>query len=312
MRVWVTGGSGQVGRRLCLALVGLGHEVTVLGRRSPPYLSLQRWRSWDMSSDEVPVADLEAPDAVFHLAAQTSAHSARESLSRDVATNMVGFARLLDALRFKGSSPHVVLAGAATEVGITNDGTVDDHLPDNPGTFYDVGKICQRLYLEQCGREGWIDATVLRFSNIYGGVEPPSSAHRGFIDQSIDRALSGDELHYFDDAEYVRDFIYVDDVVASLIYAMSNRSVVSGAKYMIGSGNGMPISKALECIAELAHEMTGIMVPVVPIAAPSLLYEIEKRNVVVTANRFQQQTGWRPLTSFSEGIRRSILERISR
>ena len=306
VRIWVTGGTGQIGRRLCVLLAKQGHHVTVLGRRPDTFLPPRHWVTWDMSTDELPVDGLEDPDVIFHLAAQTSAYRARASLSLDVSTNVVGLARVLDAARLKGCSPHVVMAGAATEVGVTNDETVNDSLPDNPGTLYDVGKICQRLYLEQCRKEGWIDSTVLRFSNVYGGTGSPLSAHRGFINRSVVRALQGHTLNYFDDGDYVRDFVFVDDAVEALVKAMDHRAVVTGKTYMVGSGRGIPISRALECIADEVFEITGAAVSVLPVAAPDTLYEIERRDAVVSSRRFQEDTGWKPQTPFEEGIRISI------
>jgi len=170
VRTWVTGASGQIGSRLCLELRTAGHEVTAIGRGQARSTSACRWVDWDMSRNSLNLRNVTTPDVVFHLAAQTSAYQARQDIPADVTTNVLGFVRLLDSLRKTGSTPHIILTGAATEVGATSSGIIRDFDPEDPQTFYDVGKVAQRLYLNQCCSEGWVDGTTIQLPNVYGGL----------------------------------------------------------------------------------------------------------------------------------------------
>lgn len=308
MRIWVTGATGQIGSRLCTELAREGHDVTVVGRRPAQSASPYEWVQWDMSRGSLDVRDIPSPEVVFHLAAQTSAYYARQDLSADVTTNVLGFVKLLDALRQTNSLPHVILAGAATEVRSNDSGIIRDCDPEEPGTFYDVGKIAQHLYLSQCGSEGWVDGTTIRLPNVYGGVGSFSSPDRGFLNTSIIRACTAESLNYYSDGDYIRDFLYVADAVSALKSAMYHREKVRGKIFLVGTGVGTRIQDALKEIARQAEMVTSKRVPVRPVFAPDGMYEVERRNTVVDSARFTEHTDWTSKVSLKDGIQRSIVD----
>ena len=310
MRVWVTGATGQIGRKLCVELKRAGHEVTAFSRGRVDNPSDYQWAQWDMSGDSFDFQNLATPDVVFHLAAQTSAYQAQQDLRKDVTTNVLGFVNLLDAVRQTESFPHVISTGAATEVGITASSVISDSDTDDPVTFYDVGKVSQRLYLRQCNSEGWLEGTTIRLPNVYGTLSENASNERGFLNLSIRRALLGEELRYYSDGEYIRDFLHVDDVVTALLSVMNHRAVVVGETFVIGTGIGTQIRDALAEIARQAESITRRVVRLVPAAPPLEMYDIERRNAIVDSGRFRERTGWEPQLILEEGLRRTFSESI--
>jgi len=308
VRTLVTGGTGQIGSRLCNELSRMGHEVTVVSRRPAQSASSYKWIQWDMAHDSLGIRDVLAPDVVFHLAAQTSAYHARQDLPADVTTSVLGFVKLLDALRKTSSSPHVILTGAATEVGATSSGVIQDSDPDEPHTFYDVGKVAQHLYLRQCGSEGWVDGTTIRLPNVYGGAGRATALDRGFLNESVRRALAAEPLNYYSDGEYIRDFLHVDDAVSALISAMHCREEVKGETFIVGTGVGTRIQDALREVARQAKLVTGKNVIVCPVRSPDAMYEIERRNIVVDSSRFTERTSWTSKVSLKDGIQKSIVD----
>ncbi len=312
MRTWVTGATGQIGRRLCVELERAGHEITAFSRRRVESPSRHEWVYWDMSCDPFDFRNITRPDVVFHLAAQTSAYQARQDLLGDVTTNVLGFVKLLDALRKTESFPHVILTGAATEVGVTASAVVSDSDPDDPRTFYDVGKVSQRLYLRQSGSEGWLEGTTIRLPNVYGAVGGDALTERGFLNLSIQRALLGEELHYYSDGEYIRDFLHVNDVVTALMGAMDHRKLVAGETFVIGTGVGTRIRDALAEVARQAESVTQKPVRLEAGSAPNEMYEIDRRNAIVDPVRYMRRTGWKAEVSLEEGIRRTIRDLLER
>lgn len=302
MRVWVTGANGQIGKRLCGELTDSGHEVIAFSTRCPVKPSHHRWVYWDMSGNSLEIQTFDPPDVVFHLAAQTSAYKAREDLPNDVATNVLGFVRMLNALKHLDSFPHVILAGAATEVGVTKKKIITDKDPDNPMTFYDIGKVSQRLYLQQCTVEGWLEGTTIRLPNIYGTINESPSQDRGFLDKSIRNAFLGTSLRYYTDGNYIRDFLHIDDAVSAFMSAMGNRSTVAGESFLVGTGIGTQIRDALSEIARQAKNLNGRSVQLLPTSAPSGMYAIEKRDAIVDSSRFRMRTGWESKVRLIDGI----------
>lgn len=308
MRAWVTGATGQIGQKLCSELANAGHEVVAFSRQTPENSSAYQWVHWDMSTATWGLEELGPPDVVFHLAAQTSAYHAREDLPADVTTNVLGLIGLLCILKKFGTCPHVISTGAATEVGMTESLVVNDSYPDNPQTFYDVGKVSQRLYLKQCSLEGWIEGTTIRLPNIYGGISDNSSGGRGFLNVSVQRALLGDDLYYYSDGDYIRDYLHVDDAVKALLSAMHHRESVVNDTFVVGTGVGTRIYDALAEIARQAEKVTRNPVRIIPAVSPLGMYDIERRNAIMDASRFRKQTAWQPQVSLEAGLERSIME----
>jgi nucleoside-diphosphate-sugar epimerase len=310
MICWVTGAGGQVGSELCLQLTNQGHHVIGIGRGPAPALFPGQWIKWNIGIERRPNVVIHAPDWIFHLAGQTSAYRARDDLTTDITVNVLGFSEVLLASLEAGSHPFVVIAGAATEVGMLDKLTIDDTAVDNPQTFYDVGKTVQGLYLHQFAREGWLHGCKLRFANVYGGLSSNES-DRGFLNNSVTRALSGKPLTYFPDGTYTRDFLFVEDAASSLIAASTNQHFASEQSFMIGTGRGTTIRQALTRISEIVYEFTGILAPVVSIDPSEDLYAIERRDAVIDASGFQQGTGWAPVTSLEAGITKMVQRAIS-
>jgi len=261
-----------------------------------------------MSKSAFDIENVAPPDVVFHLAAQTSAYVARQDVPADLMTNVMGFVRLLDALRRTGSRPHVISTGAATEVQEDSTGVVRDLNPDAPTTFYDVSKISQHLYLQQYDAEGWVAGTTIRLPNVYGGVRRVKTTDRGFLNSSVLRALKGEPLNYYSDGDYIRDYLHVDDVASALVSAMSHPDSVAGETFLIGTGVGTRIRDALRGIAAQVDEITQVTVLVRPITPPASMYEVERRGCVVDSSRYTEATSWTSTVSLEAGIRKTILD----
>ena len=305
MICWVTGASGQIGSELCHQLASTEHHVLGIGRGPSPKSFTNRWVQWNIGVEDRPVASLEAPDVIFHLAGQTSAYRARADLEMDIRVNVLGFTQVLLAALETGATPFVVIAGAATEVGLLDHLMVSDEEVDNPQTFYDVAKVAQGLYLRQFAGEGRLQGCRVRFANVYGGVASGDS-DRGFLNRAVKSALAGEPLTYFSDGTYTRDFLHVSDAASALTAAAMNKEFTTEDTFMIGTGRGAPIRQALEIISTVISEVTGVSAPVIPTAPSASLYNIDRRDAVIDSRRFTSLTGWKPKITLEMGIRAMV------
>jgi nucleoside-diphosphate-sugar epimerase len=304
---WVTGAGGQIGSELCRQLASTDTEVIGIGRGESPESFSHRWVRWNIGIDDRPSAALGVPDAVIHLAGQTSAYRARNALESDIRSNVLGFAQVLLAALECGGSPFVVAAGAATEVGLVDAPMINDEYLAVPQTFYDVAKVAQGLYLQQFAAEGWLSGCRVRFANVYGGVEREDT-DRGFLNRAVRRALAGETLNYFGDSAYGRDYIHVSDAASALRAAVTSTDLTAGETFMIGTGQGTRIRTALETISRVVYEVSGVVAPVIPVVPPAGMYAIERRDVVVDSGRFASLTGWSPGVTLNAGIREMVVE----
>ena len=122
----------------------------------------------------------------------------------------------------------------------------------------------------------------------------------------IKAALGGEQLTVYGSGEYLRDYLFVEDVVDAFLRAADHAEKINGRHFVVGSGRGVTIRRAFELVAARVETLTGRRVPVVTADPPAPLSAIQRRDFVADPSRFSVATGWRPSWSLSDGIDRTI------
>lgn len=216
LHVLVTGGAGFIGSHVATQLLERGHRVRIVddlstGRREnlPPDAAFLEASLTDRS---VWPEALDGVDRVVHLAAIASVE---RSIEDPLATNDVNLRvtlGLADAMAARGIQRVVYASSAAVYGAVERDRHREDDAPD-PLTPYAIDKYAGELYLEFFRRSAGLDPRILRFFNVYGPRQDPSSPYSGVISIFASRLLSGKPLTLFGDGLQTRDFVYVGDVV---------------------------------------------------------------------------------------------------
>ena len=304
MLICVTGNTGQVGKNLCHRLASSGHDVIGLPR-TPTSGELGPC-FWNFSTG-TGVLPTRPVDALVHLAAQTSAYYARHSPADSLQVNVLGFARLIEALRDSGHCPRVVVAGSATELdqdsGIIREGNARVH-----PTFYEIGKHAQAMIVKQASFEGWVTGMELMLTNVYGGVQSHSSDHRGFVNRCIAEAVEGSPLRFFGSGEQIRDYIHVTDVSSAFERACTMEVDSLYQEFVLGTGVPTTIKGVLTLISDEVEKQLGHEVIVQSGEFPSTAYDIEKRSAYADPTHFQSTSGWNPSVSLEVGVATTIQE----
>ena len=158
---------------------------------------------------------------------------------------------------------------------------------------------------------GVVRAVTLRLTNVYGPGPRSSSDDRGFLNAMMRRAISGQGLTLYGKGEYIRDYIYVDDVLSAFLLASKNMTSLNQGHFVLGSGEGHSISEVLHGIADLATLKTDKRVNVKSIDPPKTISPIEERCFVADSESFSKITGWKPGISLTEGIDKTLEEFLS-
>jgi nucleoside-diphosphate-sugar epimerase len=245
-------------------------------------------------------------DVIFHLAAQTSAAWADAHPEEDFSVNVAPVVSLVETCRKMEISPTVVLAGTATECGLTDSLPVNESVPDHPITIYDEHKLAAENALKKADQQGVLQAATLRLANLYGPGPRSSSADRGVLNLMVRRALSGEELTVYGTGEYMRDYLFVKDAALAFLAAAEHIESVHGGHFVIGTGAGTTIKKAFELVAERVAARGGTKAEVKRIDPPTSLPVIETRNFVADSTRFEEQAGWNTLIDLKAGIDRTV------
>jgi len=245
-------------------------------------------------------------DVIFHFAAQTSAYIAEQNPPADLDINVMPMLHLLDICREKVLIPSILFSGTVTEAGLPKYLPVNEDHPDHPITVYDLHKWIAENYLKYYVRTGVLRGAVLRLANVYGPGPKSSSTDRGVLNLMVRKALLGESLTVYGQGDYLRDYIYIEDVTRAFLQAAANIDLVSGQHFVLGTGEGYTVSQAINLVAERVAVKTGKHASVVNIEPPDSLSPIEQRNFIADTRRFAQATGWKAKIHIIEGIDRTI------
>ena len=209
---------------------------------------------------------------------------------------------LLTACRDKKIKPIIVFSGTSTEVGITKTLPVNETFLDEPVTLYDVHKLMAENYLKLFCLHEYVRGASLRLTNVYGPGPESGSKDRGVLNQMIRKAIVGEPLMIYGKGEFIRDYIFIDDVVNAFLSVPINPSQINGKHFLVGSGEGKSILEAAKMVAERAREKKKVTVSIKHMDPPSNLSSIESRNFIADCSRLKQATGWVPRYSIKKGI----------
>ena len=229
-RYLITGGAGFIGSHLCRALLERGDSVLILdsldsgkmeniqeflGRNGAEFFE-------DSILNEGHILSLcNNIDGIFHLAALVSVQRSIDNPRLNHQVNIDGFFNVIEAAR-KQKVAKIVLASSAALYGNTYSPPHKEIFPVDPLSPYAVGKYSSEVYSSVYSHLYGVKTVCLRFFNVYGPNQDPSSPYSGVISKFFEAVKRGNSITIFGDGEQTRDFVYVLDVVQALILSMDS------------------------------------------------------------------------------------------
>ncbi|MCP4448886.1 MAG: SDR family NAD(P)-dependent oxidoreductase [Myxococcales bacterium] len=308
--VVVTGGAGFIGSHTVDRLIERGCNVAVLdnfstGKRE----NLSQWagkESLEILTVDIgdgifaALADLEERwgkvERIVHLAAQTSVVHSIENPLNDVRNNYTGTVQVLEYARRKAVC-RVVFASSAAVYGDVDTFPVSEDATCTPLSPYGIDKLGSEYWLRYHTSVFGMDTQPLRFFNVYGPRQDPSSPYTGVISIFSDRAAAGKELRIFGDGEQTRDFVYVGDVSRAILLALFAEG---------GDGNAANVGTGAETsvneLAALINEFCG---------GKSSISHAEPRDgeilkSVADVSRARERFGFEAETKLPDGLKETV------
>jgi len=253
----VTGGAGFIGSHLVEALVSAGCRVAVLDNLSSGNLSNLEpvkdqieFHKNDIRQLEVLTNVTQGCEVIFHLAAVVAVQQTIQDPVASAMVNDIGTINVLEAARRSGVK-RFVLASSCAVYGDDPRLPKDETMPAVPASPYAVHKLSGehqvRVYSELFG----LKSASLRFFNVFGPRQDPSSPYSGVISIFMTRAVADQAPVIYGDGSQSRDFVYVKDVVKALIMAAGSNDAAAGP-INIGTGSAVTINRLWDLIASLA------------------------------------------------------------
>jgi len=298
----ITGGFGYIGSALVDYLQHYECNIVCVSRREMP--EKQRVRNWtlDLAKENSWKKIVDYADIIFHLAGNTSIPVADQDPKLNLIDSLVPIINLVHAAKDGKKPPRVVFASTVTLYGLTEILPVSEEAKPSPITTYDLHKLFIEQHLEMATKNKIISATSLRLSNVYGPSLGRSSANdRGILNKVTELAINGKNITIYGEGNYIRDYIYIDDVVSAFIHtAIADNTI--GKVLNVTSGVGHTIKDAFSLVSDYAAKLTGRKVKINHIEWPKGISMIERRNFIGNASELKRTTKWQSNVSFEEGV----------
>ena len=287
MRTVVTGGAGFIGSNLVDALLARGDSVTVVDNFASGKRENLNPAATLLEHDIREPFSVEA-DVIFHLAAQADVQTSMQRPEYDAAVNVVGTVNVLGAA--PGAQVIFTSSGGAGYGECAEPAT--EQTPFLPLSPYGIAKKCGEEYLAGWNRIHRTQHVSLRFANVYGPRQD-SGLEGGVVAIFLERLASGGETVIFGDGTQARDFVYVDDIVDSLLAAAGR----AGGPYNVGTGRDTTVAGLHAACVRVAGVNRE------PRHEPARLGDVQRS--VLDAHLIERELGWRPRVSLDDGLGRT-------
>ena len=300
----MTGVAGFIGRSIAAALLAKDESVRGVdnfstGKRENLIgLDGLEFLEGDLSDITVCERVCAGVEIVFHQAALPSVprsvvdplgthqHCATATLNMLVGARKAGVRR-------------VIYAGSSSAYGDAEELPKREDMPSKPISPYAAAKLAGELYMQTFTRVYGLETVTLRYFNVFGPHQDPTSQYSGVLAIFSRKMLAGLQPTIYGDGEQSRDFTYIDNVVhANLLAASAPAEKVSGKVINAATGARITLNQTFSILSDL----TGYR------GEP--LYESPRagdiRDSLADIRRAKELLGYRPLVDFREGLRRTV------
>ncbi len=256
-KVLVTGGAGFIGSHLVKTLLEKGYQLAVIDDLSSGHLAnLEHVKNQitfikgDIRDAELIERAVIGCDTVFHLAAMVSVPKTVRNPLESAGVNDVGTLLVLEAARKMGVR-RVIISSSCAVYGDDPQLPKKEIMMPRPLSPYAVHKLTGEHYASIYHKLHGLETVALRYFNVYGPRQDPSSPYSGVISIFMSKAIANLSPTIYGDGAQYRDFIFVADVVqANLLAAMSTKA--PGQVFNIGSGGFVRINQLWDKICAIS------------------------------------------------------------
>jgi nucleoside-diphosphate-sugar epimerase len=306
MRVLVTGGAGFIGSHLIENFLKepdisfirvVDNYFTGKRENLEPFLSHIECIEGDLLQDTVREQVVQGIDVIFHEAAIPSVSRSVEAPIEAHANGSHLTVLLLESARRAGVR-RVVFAGSSSVYGDTLQLPKSEDMLPTPLSPYAATKLACELYAHAFARCYPIDTVTLRYFNVFGPRQDPSSPYSGVIARFCLAFCRNEPLTVYGDGEQTRDFTYVANVVRANLLAARHPDRLGGDVFNIGTGERISLNGLIELLNEITHQQQQVR------------YQSKRpgdvQNSLADIRKARDRLQYRPLISIREGLSQTL------
>jgi nucleoside-diphosphate-sugar epimerase len=298
----VTGGAGFIGSHLTEELVRRGHRVRVVdslitGKRSNlAHIAGVEFVEGDLADIDVARRAADGMEYVLHQAAIPSVpRSVKDPITSNRA-NVDATLNILVAARDAGVK-RLVFAASSSAYGDTPTLPKHEGMATNPLSPYALQKVIGEQYLRMFTKLYGLETVSIRYFNVFGPRQDPTSAYSGVISVFATALLENRPPTIYGDGEQTRDFTYVTNVVDGVLRACEAPGA-SGEVINVATGGRVSLNQLFEEMRKLVGS------DVRPKYAEPRAGDVRDSQADITRSR--DLLGYQPIVSFEDGLRQTV------
>ena len=300
----VTGGAGFIGSHIARALVAAGARVRVIDDLSTGHLENIKEIGGDADFINASVTDaatlkraLHDVELVFHEAAIPSVPRSVKQPRETHDASVNGTFELLLAARDAGVR-RVIYAASSSAYGDQLESPKRESMRPDPLTPYAAAKLVGEYYCQVFTRSYGLETVSLRYFNVFGPRQDPSSQYSGVISRFIFALEAGESPTIYGDGEQSRDFTYVANAVDANLLA-AEAPDVSGKVFNVANGKSITINEVLDVLKRLTGRNA-----ITAEYAPARLGDV--RDSLADLQAASSVLGYQPKVGLEEGLQRTL------
>ena len=306
--VTITGANGYIGSALIKQLEGfsLNKIIRISRKKLTPNINTEDW-VLDLNEQKSWIKIVRHSDIIIHLAGDTSILSAENNPADSLISSVLPIIHLVGAAKELSCKPRVIFASSVTIYGLNEDFPIEESHISNPITSYDLHKFFAEQQFKIASNNNLIDGISLRLANVYGpSLNESRAKDRGVLSKVTKMSFENKNPQVYGNGSYIRDYIYIDDVVSAFLYASiieyDEIRKTSEITFNVASGVGVSVKDVFSLISSEVNKITGNKLQVKNAPWPKGVNEIEKRNFIGSAERLKLLSGWTPSVSLEDGV----------
>jgi len=301
----ITGVAGFIGSSIARAVLAQGDQVRGVDNFSTGKRENLSDIVGRIDFREADILDLDAMqkacagvDFVIHEAAIPSVPKSVLDPLGSNAANIDGTVNVLFAAR-EAKVKRVVYAASSSAYGDTPTLPKHEEMRPDPISPYAVGKLASEHYMISFYRCYGLETVCLRYFNIFGPRQDPSSPYSGVLAKFITQMLRGEQPTIFGDGETSRDFTYIDNAVsANLLACKAPAAKVAGQVFNTATGRRVTLNETFKALEGL----TGYQGQ--PKYGPEREGDI--KHSLADISKAEAGLGYKALVDFEEGLKRTV------